>query len=122
MPLLCLFHGLRNGEAAGLRVEDIDEEDGFAGRRAAGVDGTCLGASHGKRLQPGLRERPVTTAEGGGDCQGAVSRLRPYSLGCPEHLGRLLGGGGQSMPLLTIATAGALLLVADRSSEDSLLP
>ena len=28
VPLLCLFHGLRNGEAAGLRVEDIDEEDG----------------------------------------------------------------------------------------------
>jgi integrase len=29
VPLLCLFHGLRNGEAAGLRVEDIAEEDGF---------------------------------------------------------------------------------------------
>ena len=28
VPLLCLFHGLRNGEAAGLRVEDIDEKDG----------------------------------------------------------------------------------------------
>jgi integrase len=26
VPLLCLFHGLRNGEAAGLRVEDIGEE------------------------------------------------------------------------------------------------
>ena len=30
VPLLCLFHGLRNGEAAGLRVEDIGEEDGIA--------------------------------------------------------------------------------------------
>lgn len=29
VPLLCLFHGLRNGEAAGLRVEDIAEEDGI---------------------------------------------------------------------------------------------
>ncbi|MDQ4420062.1 site-specific integrase [Sphingobium sp. DEHP117] len=28
VPLLCLYHGLRNGEAGGLRVEDIDEEDG----------------------------------------------------------------------------------------------
>lgn len=28
VPLLCLFHGLRNGEAAGLRVADIEEEDG----------------------------------------------------------------------------------------------
>lgn len=29
VPLLCLFHGLRNGEAAGLRVEDVGEESGF---------------------------------------------------------------------------------------------
>ncbi|NVD44320.1 hypothetical protein [Qipengyuania atrilutea] len=28
VPLLCLFHGLRNGEAAGLRVEDIGEDEG----------------------------------------------------------------------------------------------
>ena len=28
VPLLCLFHGLRNAEAAGLRVEDVGEEDG----------------------------------------------------------------------------------------------
>ncbi|HEX7857495.1 MAG TPA: site-specific integrase [Sphingobium sp.] len=28
VPLLCLFHGLRNGEAAGLRVEDVGMEDG----------------------------------------------------------------------------------------------
>ena len=28
VPLLCLFHGLRNGEAAGLRVEDIGTDDG----------------------------------------------------------------------------------------------
>ena len=27
VPLLCLFHGLRNGEAAGLRVQDVGEED-----------------------------------------------------------------------------------------------
>lgn len=29
VPLLCLYHGLRNGEAAGLRVDDIGEEEGF---------------------------------------------------------------------------------------------
>ena len=29
VPLLCLFHGLRNGEAAGLRVEDVSEDEGF---------------------------------------------------------------------------------------------
>lgn len=29
VPLLCLFHGLRNGEAAGLRVEDVGEDEGF---------------------------------------------------------------------------------------------
>ncbi len=29
VPLLCLFHGLRNGEAAGLRVEDIGTDDGI---------------------------------------------------------------------------------------------
>lgn len=28
VPLLCLFHGLRNAEAAGLRVEDVCEEAG----------------------------------------------------------------------------------------------
>ena len=28
VPLLCLFHGLRNGEASGLRVEDVYEADG----------------------------------------------------------------------------------------------
>ena len=28
VPLLCLFHGLRNGEAAGLRVEDVENDSG----------------------------------------------------------------------------------------------
>jgi len=28
VPLICLFHGLRNGEASGLRVEDVYEADG----------------------------------------------------------------------------------------------
>jgi integrase len=36
VPLLCLFHGLRNGEAAGLRVEDIGEEDGVPVLRVRG--------------------------------------------------------------------------------------
>lgn len=36
VPLLCLFHGLRNGEAAGLRVEDIGEEDGVTVLRVLG--------------------------------------------------------------------------------------
>lgn len=30
VPLLCLFDGLRNGEAAGLRVQDVGEEDGLS--------------------------------------------------------------------------------------------
>ncbi|GAB7553109.1 site-specific integrase [Novosphingobium sp. 11B] len=29
VPLLCLFHGLRNGEAAGLRVEDVTIDEGI---------------------------------------------------------------------------------------------
>ncbi len=29
VPLLCLFHGLRNAEAAGLRVQDVGEVDGL---------------------------------------------------------------------------------------------
>lgn len=29
VPLLCLFHGMRNGEAAGLRVEDVGEDSGL---------------------------------------------------------------------------------------------
>ena len=36
VPLLCLFHGLRNGEAAGLRVEDIGAEDGISVLRVRG--------------------------------------------------------------------------------------
>lgn len=33
VPLLCLYHGLRNNEAAGLRVEDIGEDDGVSALR-----------------------------------------------------------------------------------------
>lgn len=29
VPLICLFHGLRSGEASGLRVEDVYETDGY---------------------------------------------------------------------------------------------
>ena len=39
VPLLCLFHGLRNGEAAGLRVEDIGEEDGVPVLNVRAYDG-----------------------------------------------------------------------------------
>lgn len=42
VPLLCLFHGLRNGEAAGLRVEDIGEEDGLPVLRVRAYDGRQL--------------------------------------------------------------------------------
>jgi integrase len=42
VPLLCLFHGLRNGEAAGLRVEDIGEEDGVSVIRIRAYDGKSL--------------------------------------------------------------------------------
>ncbi|MDZ4307177.1 site-specific integrase [Allopontixanthobacter sp.] len=42
VPLLCLFHGLRNGEAAGLRVEDIDEEDGVPVLHVRPYDGRTV--------------------------------------------------------------------------------
>jgi integrase len=42
VPLLCLFHGLRNGEAAGLRVEDIGEEDGVSVIRIRAYEGKAL--------------------------------------------------------------------------------
>lgn len=38
VPLLCLFHGLRNGEAAGLRVEDVGEEEGLPVLRVTPYD------------------------------------------------------------------------------------
>lgn len=42
VPLLCLFHGLRNGEAAGLRVEDIAEEDGVPVLHVRPYDGRAV--------------------------------------------------------------------------------
>lgn len=42
VPLLCLFHGLRMGEAAGLRVQDIAEDDGIPVIRVVGYDGRAL--------------------------------------------------------------------------------
>jgi len=42
VPLLCLFHGLRNGEAAGLRVEDIGKEDGVSVIRIRAYEGKAL--------------------------------------------------------------------------------
>lgn len=42
VPLLCLFHGLRNGEAAGLRVEDIGEEDGVPVLHVRPYDGKTI--------------------------------------------------------------------------------
>lgn len=42
VPLLCLFHGLRNGEAAGLRAEDIAEEGGHPVIRLQPYDNRTL--------------------------------------------------------------------------------
>lgn len=39
IPLLCLFHGLRLGEAAGLHVEDVTEREGVPVFQLRGFDG-----------------------------------------------------------------------------------
>ena len=42
VPLLCLFHGLRNGEAAGLRVEDVGEDEGHPVLHIRPYDGRAI--------------------------------------------------------------------------------
>jgi integrase len=42
VPLLTAFHGLRNAEAAGLRVEDVDEDDGVPVIHVRPYDGRGL--------------------------------------------------------------------------------
>lgn len=42
VPLLCLFHGFRNAEAAGLRVVDVEEEEGVALIRIKAYGGRAL--------------------------------------------------------------------------------
>ena len=42
VPLLCLFQGLRNAEAAGLRVEDMGEDDNVPVLHVRGYDGRSL--------------------------------------------------------------------------------
>ncbi|ANY21155.1 hypothetical protein A6F68_02661 [Tsuneonella dongtanensis] len=42
VPLLCLFHGFRNGEAAGVRVEDVGEEGGVPVVRITEYDGRTI--------------------------------------------------------------------------------
>jgi integrase len=52
VPLLCLFHGLRNGEAAGLRTEDIGEEDGLPVLRVRAYDGKRLKNREARATMP----------------------------------------------------------------------
>jgi integrase len=52
VPLLCLFHGLRNGEAAGLRVEDIGEDDGVPVIRIRAYDGKSLKTKEARGTLP----------------------------------------------------------------------
>lgn len=52
VPLLCLFHGLRNGEAAGLRVEDIGEEEGLPVLRVRAYDGRQLKNAEARSTLP----------------------------------------------------------------------
>jgi integrase len=52
VPLLCLFHGLRNGEAAGLRVEDIGEDDGLAVLMVRPYEGQRLKNSEARGTLP----------------------------------------------------------------------
>ncbi len=52
VPLICLFHGLRNGEAAGLRVEDIGEEDGVPVLRVKPYEGKGIKNASSRAVIP----------------------------------------------------------------------
>jgi len=62
VPLLCLFHGLRLAEAAGLRVEDVGEEAGvpvlhirpYEGRTLKTVDARATLPVHPELLRLGF--------------------------------------------------------------------
>ncbi|WP_460098313.1 hypothetical protein [Qipengyuania sp. 483] len=62
VPLLCLFHGLRNGEASGLRVEDVYESDSlpvlhireYEGRTIKTADARAVLPIHPELLQLGF--------------------------------------------------------------------
>lgn len=52
VPLLCLFQGFRNGEAAGLRVEDVAEDDGLPMLRILPYDGRTLKTNEARGTLP----------------------------------------------------------------------
>lgn len=62
VPLLCLLHGFRNAEAAGLRVEDIGEDDGipviriraYSGRRIKNTGARGTLAMHPEMVRLGF--------------------------------------------------------------------
>lgn len=52
VPLLCLFHGLRLGEAAGLRVADIEDVDGISLMHLRSYDGHKLKTTESRGTLP----------------------------------------------------------------------
>lgn len=52
VPLLALFHGLRNGEAAGLRVEDVGEDEGLPVFHVRAYDGRRLKNNEARATLP----------------------------------------------------------------------
>jgi len=52
VPLICLFHGLRLGEAAGLRVEDVVERDGVPVLQVRAYAGRSLKTKGSRGLLP----------------------------------------------------------------------
>jgi integrase len=52
VPLLCLFHGLRLAEAAGLRVEDVGEEAGVPVLRIVPYEGRTLKTADARATLP----------------------------------------------------------------------
>jgi integrase len=52
VPLICLFHGLRLGEAAGLRIEDVVEREGVPVLQVRGYEGRSLKTKGSRGLLP----------------------------------------------------------------------
>lgn len=89
VPLLCLFHGFRNAEAAGLRVEDIGEDDGvpviriraYNGRSIKNKDARGTVPIHPEMLRVGLLEYV--------ESRRAVGEVLLFADGLPNKRGQV---------------------------------